>query len=154
MILFLAGTSDSRIVAEMLQSAGVELELSVVSTYGQMLAEAKGLSCRVGALDDAGLVDWIKEHNCTAIVDGTHPYAIAATQTALKAAEQTGIPYLRLERKEESLPDFQEWEHDGEIHRTSFFCREDGFYEISVEGKDRAGNCGNRQKMTSFVIGL
>ena len=105
MILFLAGTSDSRIVAEMLQSAGVELELSVVSTYGQMLAEAKGLSCRVGALDDAGLVDWIKEHNCTAIVDGTHPYAIAATQTALKAAEQTGIPYLRLERKEESLPE-------------------------------------------------
>lgn len=56
------------------------------------------------------------------------------------------------EGKEESLPDFQEWEHDGEIHRTSFFCREDGFYEISVEGKDRAGNCGNRQKMTSFVI--
>lgn len=104
MILFLAGTSDSRAVAEMLKSAGIELELSVVSTYGQMLAEAKGLSCRAGALDEAGLVAWIKEHTCTAIVDGTHPYAIVATQTALKAAEQTDIPYLRLERKEEPLP--------------------------------------------------
>ena len=92
MILFLAGTSDSRAVAEMLQSAGIDLELSVVSAYGQMLAVAKGLPCRAGALDEAGLASWIKEHHCKALVDGTHPYAIAATQTALKAAEQVGIP--------------------------------------------------------------
>ena len=44
------------------------------------------------------------------IIDGTHPYAVAASQTALAAAQEAKIPYIRLERPEKPLPS-GDWVH-------------------------------------------
>lgn len=103
MILFLAGTSDSRAVAAKLKEAGVSLVLSTVSPYGRVLAEAEGLECRDGALDVFGLEKWLRENKASLLVDGTHPYAVVASQTAMDAAEAAGISYIRLERPEKEI---------------------------------------------------
>ena len=104
MILFLAGTSDSRAAATFLKDAGVELTLSTVSSYGRILAEAEGLICRDGILDQSGLVKWLKENRGTMLIDGTHPYATAASLAALGAAKEAGVSYIRLERPERPIP--------------------------------------------------
>lgn len=110
MILFLAGTSDSRAVAGKLKEAGISLVLSTVSPYGRVLAEAEGLECRDGALDTFGLVKWLQENKANLLIDGTHPYAIAASQTAMDAAEAAGISYVRLERPEKEIKEAS-WIH-------------------------------------------
>lgn len=110
MILFLAGTSDSRAVAGKLKEAGITLILSTVSPYGRVLAEAEGLECRDGALDTLGLVKWLQENKASLLVDGTHPYAIAASQTAMEAAEAAEVSYVRLERPEKEIQEAS-WIH-------------------------------------------
>lgn len=103
MILFLAGTSDSRAVAGDLKQAGFSLVLSTVSPYGRVLAEAEGLECRDGALDAPALVKWLGENKADLLIDGTHPYAVAASRIAMEAAEAAGVRYIRLERPEKEI---------------------------------------------------
>ena len=110
MILFLAGTSDSRAAAAFLKDAGVELTLSTVSSYGRILAEAEGLICRDGILDQEGLVNWLQENQGTMLIDGTHPYATAASLAALAAVKEAGVTYVRLERPERPIPNTS-WIH-------------------------------------------
>ena len=110
MILFLAGTSDSRQVAASLKERGIDLVLSTFSPYGRVLAEAEGLECRDGALDVDGILAWVEKNQGNLIIDGTHPYAVAASQTALAAAQEAKIPYIRLERPEKPLPS-GDWVH-------------------------------------------
>ena len=106
MILFLAGTSDSRQVAASLKERGIDLVLSTFSPYGRVLAEAEGLECRDGALDVDGILAWVEKNQGNLIIDGTHPYAVAASQTALAAAQEAKIPYIRLARPETPIPSF------------------------------------------------
>lgn len=110
MILFLAGTSDSRAVAAKLKEAGYSLVLSTVSPYGRVLAEAEGLECRDGALDAPALVKWLTENKARLLIDGTHPYAVAASKTAMEAAKAAGISYIRLERPEKAIKEAS-WIH-------------------------------------------
>ncbi len=45
-----------------------------------------------------GLAAFLRADGVTAVVDATHPFAARISANAVAAAEQTGVPLLRLER--------------------------------------------------------
>lgn len=106
MILVMAGTRDGRQIAEDLVSAGYPVIISVVSDYGKELAETSVPSVNVGKLTSDAMIQLIKENSIKCIIDASHPYASAASQTALTASAATRALYLRYERPKTPLPTY------------------------------------------------
>jgi precorrin-6A/cobalt-precorrin-6A reductase len=93
MILLLGGTSESALIAAALLDAGHEVLVSTATDVPLDLPERARR--RAGRLDEAGMARLVREADVTVIVDATHPYAYAAHDVALHAAEQTGVPCIR-----------------------------------------------------------
>lgn len=104
MILVLAGTQEGRITAELLQRNGFAVKVSTVTSYGGDLLRNQGVqNILTGQLDKSALIQQLKS-GVRLLVDATHPFALKASQTAIAASQEVGIPYLRLERPSEELP--------------------------------------------------
>ena len=98
MILLLGGTSETVVIAEALVKQGWKVLLSTATTMplrGQLPA---GVRTRSGMLDEQGMVKLIRDEKITAVVDATHPYAVAVSQNACKACQMLGIRYVAYER--------------------------------------------------------
>ncbi|MDU1673408.1 MAG: precorrin-6A reductase, partial [Veillonella sp.] len=103
----IAGTLDGRTLAVDIQErTGEEVLVTVVSQYGAELAAHKGITVHTGRLDQEAMQNLIKEHNIRLLIDASHPYAAIVTATAQDAAKAKGIPFVRFERKEVPLPDY------------------------------------------------
>lgn len=95
-VLLFGGTTEGRELAVWMQSQGMDALTCVASDYGgELLPE--DVPCHVGRLDQAGM-EALMGQGFTHVVDATHPYAQAATQTIAAAAESRGLPRLRLVR--------------------------------------------------------
>jgi precorrin-6A/cobalt-precorrin-6A reductase len=99
-IFLLAGTSDARELACLLQQEGYPLVASVVTESAADSLREAGVSVRVGRLTAAEMVAVLKEQGAAMVVDASHPFAEEASKNAIQAAENAGIPYLRYERPE------------------------------------------------------
>ena len=103
-ILILGGTTEGRRLSYALADRGIPVTVSVASAYGR---EAQGedprIQVRMGRMDEAAMEALFPEF--ALVVDATHPYAAEVTRTARQAAEQTGVPYLRLLRERSRIPD-------------------------------------------------
>lgn len=99
MILFLAGTSDARMLALALKEKGFDLLATVVTESGANELSQVGIDVRVGRLTDIEMAELIKEKNFRAVVDASHPFAEEASKNAMKAATLAGVPYIRYERE-------------------------------------------------------
>ena len=107
MIWVIAGTLDGRTLAVDIQErTGEEVLVTVVSQYGAELAAHEGITVHTGRLDQEAMQQLIKEHNVRLLIDASHPYAAIVTATAQDAAKAVGIPFVRFERKEVPLPDY------------------------------------------------
>ena len=107
MIWVIAGTLDGRTLAVDIQErTGEEVLVTVVSQYGAELAAHKGITVHTGRLDQEAMQNLIKEHNIRLLIDASHPYAAIVTATAQDAAKAEAIPFVRFERKEVPLPDY------------------------------------------------
>ena len=98
MILLLGGTSETVAIAQALVKQGWEVLLSTATTMplrGQLPA---GVRTRSGMLDEQGMANLIQEEKITAVVDATHPYAVAVSQNAWKACQALGVRYVAFER--------------------------------------------------------
>ena len=102
MILFLAGTSDARELAILLQKEGHSLLTTVVTDNAAIELKKAGLEVHVGRLTKDDFVRVVKERSCQAIVDASHPFAEEASTNAILAAKEAGITYVRYERKSQS----------------------------------------------------
>jgi len=107
MIWVIAGTLDGRTLAvEIQKRTGEDVLVTVVSQYGAELAAHKGITVHTGRLDQEAMQNLIKEHNVRLLIDASHPYAAIVTATAQDAAKAEGIPFVRFERKEVPLPNY------------------------------------------------
>jgi len=106
MILVLAGTIDGRALAARLKQAGHQLLVAVVSDYGRTLSELPGVDVHTGPLTAAGMRALITNKAITAIVDASHPYAVNGSVNAMEACEAEGIQYIRYERAEVNVPEY------------------------------------------------
>jgi precorrin-6A/cobalt-precorrin-6A reductase len=112
-VLVLGGTAEARALAAELH----ERDYRVVSSLAGRVARPRlpvG-EVRVGGFGGVdGLAAWLREHEIEAVVDATHPFAERIGANAFAAAEQTGVPLLRLERPgwQESKGDRWHWVRD------------------------------------------
>lgn len=107
MIWVIAGTLDGRQLAvKMAETTKEPVLVSVVSEYGSQLAQYPGIEVHTGRLNEEAMRALIREKQVQLLIDASHPYAAIVTQTAVKAAEAEGIAFIRYERKEAELPDY------------------------------------------------
>jgi len=109
MILVIAGTSDSYQLIEALKKEGKDLIATVTTDYGKKLIEAK-FEIRVikKRMEEKDIYNLIKKEKISLVIDATHPFAEEITEKAIKAAAETGIKYLRFERKKIDLSQYQQ----------------------------------------------
>lgn len=105
MIFFMAGTSDARQLALAIQKAGYPLLTSVVTENAAHVLEEAGLDTRFGRLDVPGMGALLKGIGASLLVDASHPFAEEAHRTAMAAATECGVPYIRYERSRQDFGD-------------------------------------------------
>ena len=108
-VFLFAGTTEGRRLARRLGAAGIGTAVSVATEYGVLVLEEAGLGESVsvlhGRMNTEEMVSAIREQAPKIVVDATHPYALEASENIRAAAEQAGVPYLRLKRKTKDSPD-------------------------------------------------
>ncbi len=100
-ILIFGGTTEGRTVAERLLAEGVPCTVCVATQYGEEVLQPHPLmSVHTGRLDCAGMTQLMLEEHFSCVIDATHPHAQLVSQEIKAACEQTGLPYLRLQRED------------------------------------------------------
>lgn len=106
MILVLSGTRDGGEIIRMLRKRGYSVLATATTAYGASLAREAGAGEALeGQLTSEEMVSLIKEKGVSALVDATHPFATEASRNALRACRDTGVRYLRFERKGTTMPE-------------------------------------------------
>ncbi|MDP9727094.1 precorrin-6A reductase [Alicyclobacillus tolerans] len=103
MIFFMAGTSDARELAIALQTAGYPLLASVVTENAAKILQEAGVPARFGRLDVSAMTALLQELGSTLVVDASHPFAEEAHRTAMAAASECQLPYIRYERSRQNF---------------------------------------------------
>lgn len=100
MILVMSGTEEGREIVKALSGKGKGVITTVATEYGREIYEKIGLGhlCLQGRLDIKGLSELIRGNDIKTLIDATHPYATQASLNAIKASEECGIKYIRLQR--------------------------------------------------------
>ena len=114
MIWIISGTQDGReLGAELADRENLKnpderkgILMTVVSQYGKVLAEHTGIDIEVGRFTKPDMVRIIHDKDIELIIDASHPYAAIVSETAFSACRETGIQYIRYERPEIPLPDY------------------------------------------------
>mgnify|MGYP003319813384 CR=1 FL=1 len=94
-VLIFGSTKEARDIARMLRRRGRQVMFSVVSEYAKSQLPL-GTICRVGRLDGAEMLSFIRESAPHRIVDATHPYAVLASQNIRQCCDALNIAYERV----------------------------------------------------------
>lgn len=108
-VLVLGGTAEARDLAAHLVAQGVPVTSSLAGRVSRpRLPEGP---VRVGGFGGVGgLAAWLTEHDVTAVVDATHPFAETMGSHAAQACSRSGLPLLRLARPGwRDHPDAGDW---------------------------------------------
>ncbi|WP_448560895.1 cobalt-precorrin-6A reductase [Trichothermofontia sp.] len=107
-IWLIGGTQESAQLAAGLAAARIPWVVSVTTESARRLYGITGpghdFRIWVGRLNDHTIADFLQEHQITAILDASHPFAVEISQLAIAAAQRYGLPYLRYERPALSVP--------------------------------------------------
>ena len=96
-VLILGGTAEARDLAAVLEAKGVSLTSSLAGRVSQPRLPVGPV--RIGGFGGvAGLSQWLREHEVSAVVDATHPFAATMGAHAAQACSSLGVPLLRLAR--------------------------------------------------------
>lgn len=107
MIFVASGTQDGRGLVDFLLKQNYKIMASVVTDYGKvLLPKHDNLIINDHKLDEEAMQECLKEHQITAFVDATHPYAVNVSNTAMKVCANLDIPYIRYEREVTPLPEY------------------------------------------------
>lgn len=108
-VLILGGTAEARDLAARLETKGVPLTSSLAGRVSRPRLPVGPV--RVGGFGGAdGLVQWLRDHEVTSVVDATHPFAGTMGAHAAQACSRLGLPLLRLARPGWSEhPDAASW---------------------------------------------
>ncbi|MBU3932175.1 MAG: precorrin-6A/cobalt-precorrin-6A reductase, partial [Proteobacteria bacterium] len=98
MILLIGGTSETAPLASGLAEAGYKVLVSTATTAPLAIGDHPRIARRAGRLDEEEMAALGKEKGIRAIVDASHPYAVAAHAATHNAAQRLGIPCLVFRR--------------------------------------------------------
>jgi precorrin-6A/cobalt-precorrin-6A reductase len=95
-ILILGGTTEARELGrELADRDDVEVTLSLAGRTASPLAQPVPVR-RGGFGGIAGLANYMRDHDISAMIDATHPFASTMSAHALSAAAQTNTPMIAL----------------------------------------------------------
>ncbi len=108
-ILVLGGTAEARALCSAVIALGHPVTISLAGrTSAPLLPE--GAEVRVGGFGGAEfLAAYIQSEGFGRVVDATHPYAAQMSTNAAVAAEQAGVPLVRLTRPGWVEPHYAFW---------------------------------------------
>jgi precorrin-6A/cobalt-precorrin-6A reductase len=95
----IGGTGESVIVAQAIAEKNFSCIVTVTTADAVKLYPVlPNLRIRVGQLNEFQIYQFIQQEKIIAIIDASHPYAIAISEMVIKIAQTLQIPYLRYER--------------------------------------------------------
>jgi len=144
MILVLGGTSTTHEVMEVLHEDYI---ISVATEYG--FAEfSKRYPDRVVHVRFTfhSLMEFIKARNIKKIIDATHPHANEITETAKRAAAETGILYIDRVRSVSSFISYEQMHTFTDYEKLVDFIGERGYQRIII-----TTGSNNIDKFTDFA---
>jgi precorrin-6x reductase len=107
-ILVLGGTGEARRLADLMVTAGLDVVTSLAGSVSRPRLPRGEV--RIGGFGGSeGLAHWLRENEVSAVIDATDPYATAISSSALRAAQQTGVPLLRVHRPPWTPEDGESW---------------------------------------------
>ena len=101
-IALFGGTAEARLLAGFLAEEGADLIVCVATGYGRDLIDAPNVRVLTGRMGQTEMERLLRE-GLERVIDATHPYAAEATANIKAAANNTGVPYIRLERPASNL---------------------------------------------------
>ncbi|MEB3122925.1 MAG: precorrin-6A/cobalt-precorrin-6A reductase, partial [Snowella sp.] len=100
----IGGTSESVVLAQAIAEKNFSCIVTVTTADAVKLYPVfPNLRIRVGQLKEFQIYEFIQQEKIIAIIDASHPYAIAISETVIQIAQAFQIPYLRYERAALSL---------------------------------------------------
>ena len=97
----IGGTTESVMVAQAIAENNFSCVVTVTTADAVKLYPVlPNLRIRVRQLKEFQIYQFIQQEKIIAIVDASHPYAIAISETVIQIAQNLKIPYLRYERAE------------------------------------------------------
>jgi len=97
----IGGTSESVMVAKAIAEKNFSCIVTVTTADAVKLYPVlPNLRVQVGQLKKFQIYEFIEQEKIIAIIDASHPYAIAISETVIKISQALQIPYLRYERAE------------------------------------------------------
>ncbi|OWZ82972.1 precorrin-6A reductase [Natranaerobius trueperi] len=100
MILILGGTYDGIYIGRYLKKSGYNVQISAKSKHGQKIIRDKGLEVYQNHLKASSgkMSQLLLKEKFSLVIDATHPFATEITKGAIRACNESDIPYLRYER--------------------------------------------------------
>ena len=108
MILVLGGTREGREIVDLLIRLDKRLLASVTSNYGYKLLANYDIKINKKQLNKKELESLIIDNDVKQIIDATHPFAEEISRNAINAASSSDIKYIRYEREELDLKNFDQ----------------------------------------------
>ena len=106
-ICVFAGTSEGRKLAEFLSRQPVSLTVCVATEYGAVLLPAgENITVLSGRMTVEEITRLFADTRFHLVIDATHPYASAVTESLSHACSATGTPYMRILREESEMKVF------------------------------------------------
>lgn len=110
-VVILGGTSDGRQLAERLALDPRWAPLLSFAGRTESLKVPRA-PFRVGGFGGAeGLARFLEAERCAALIDATHPFAAQISANAVRAAELTGTPFVRVECPAWQREPGDDWTH-------------------------------------------
>ena len=95
----IGGTSESQLIAAVMARQAIPFYITVTTEAARKLySSAVQKQVHIGAMNPAQMRDFCGYYRIAAIVDASHPYAIAVSDAAITVAQTENLPYLRYER--------------------------------------------------------
>ncbi|MBR3485869.1 MAG: cobalamin biosynthesis protein CbiD [Bacteroidales bacterium] len=96
MILILGGTTEGRLAVRVADGAGSPYWYSTRGELQQI--ECKNGTHITGALDEAAMAAFCRDHDIRLLIDAAHPFATELHRTVAAVAESLDLPVVRVER--------------------------------------------------------
>lgn len=99
-LVVFGGTTEGRELAELLERQGRSAVVCVATEYGESLLQSTDLvRVHTGRLDRAGIDELLRAEAPKAVIDATHPYALAVSRVLKEACADAGLPCIRVLRE-------------------------------------------------------
>lgn len=107
MILVFGGTSETAPLAETLAGSGFHVLVSTATDIALKTGDHRHIRRRCGRLDADELRRLLNREGIRAVVDASHPYAVALHDMVRSVCTGMGIPLIRYRRPASAVGDFK-----------------------------------------------